>query len=272
MKHPKPSKNTLFLLSMIISLFVINVSADAKKIKIKSIKGTCIISEHITLAQAREKAILEAKKEALRKAGIGEQISSADILETSADNADFEQAFNSISTVELNGEVIDYEIINEVTEKDQFNNLYIQVTLNATVIEYKSQRDLSFNFSLENVQDFYNEGDNLIFRVQPSKEGYMKIFLFEGKEVASQIFPNAYEPDFPFAPDQWVSFPTNPVIEYEMTTKKEREINHLVMVFTKKSIPYTEKVNYKNIIRWIYSIPPDQRAVKYSNFFIVGKD
>jgi hypothetical protein len=253
-------------------IIFINFSANAKKIKIKDVTGTCIISEHITLAQAREKAILEAKKEALRKAGIGEQISSADILETTTDEADFEQAFNSISTVELNGEVIDYEVTNEITEKDQFNNLYIQVTLNATVMEYKNQRDISFNFSLENVQEFYNEGDNLIFRVQPSKEGYMKIFLFEGKELASQIFPNAYEPDSLFAPGQWVSFPTNPIIEYEMATEKEKEVNHLVLVYTKKSIPYTEKVNYKNIIRWIYSIPPDQRAVKYSNFFIVGKD
>jgi len=40
----------------------------------------------------------------------------------------------------------------------------------------------------------------------------------------------------------------------------------------KEDIPYTNDVEYKKIIDWIFSIPPDMRIIKSFGFSVVNED
>ena len=46
----------------------------------------------------------------------------------------------------------------------------------------------------------------------------------------------------------------------------------MVMVFMKEDVPYTKEVEYKEIIDWIFSIPPDMRSIKSFGFSVVQED
>ena len=58
--------NRLAFVCLPICLLVSFNSMSQKKHKVKSVKGEWVISNDITIPQAREKAIVEAKLEALR--------------------------------------------------------------------------------------------------------------------------------------------------------------------------------------------------------------
>lgn len=250
-----------------IALLLFSLHSHAKEVEVKNVKGRAVIA-NITPEQAKEKAIMEAKKEALRKAGISERIVASDVLNTSGSNEEMENTFNSISTVEISGEVIDYIIINETRGQDEFDNFYIEVTIDATVIKYDTKKDHSFDLSIKNIEPFYKSGEPLEFSITPNKSGFLKIFLFDEKKSCTMLFPNDYESNRLFEPNKTTDFPLHPGIEYVLETLQEKETNHLVFVFLKKDIPFHEKISYRNLIRWIYSIPPDQRNVKYYNFII----
>ncbi len=241
-----------------------------EKVTVKQVTGKAII-KNITPEEARQKALRAAKIKALRKAGVSEKITETNVKRVKAQNSDIQKTFNSIATVAISGHVIDYEITHTKKDVDQFNNLYIEVTINATVIKYDREQDPAFEIKVDNIHSVYREGEKLNFTVTSNNPGYLRIFLFEGKQKSTQIFPNQYEKKSFFPADTTISFPKDEMLEYEVTTRKDKETNHLVFVFTKKEIPFMKKVNYKNIINWIYRISPDQRRVKYKNFMIRNK-
>jgi len=260
------------MLIQIVIFCLITPLFAQKEIKVKGIEGSYIISQDITPKQAKEKALEEAKKNALREAGISENISSTNVLATDADKEDMEQVFNEFSSVEINGKVIDWEIISEEKYEDQYGNFVVKVVINADVVKYRKEQDKSFRFKVEGVDEYYLEGDKMHFNFLPFKPGYLKLFYFDADLNCDIIFPNPYEKNRLFEANDTTAFPVSHMIEYEMTTEKEKEINHMVFVFTKKDFPFTEEVNYKNLLRWLYTISPDQRAVQYFSYIIKGND
>lgn len=277
-------KNTLIIL--FLSIVCITNSYSQKTIKVQGVKGECIIS-NITPEQAKEQAIQEAKRAALRKAGVSEIVGTSSLLKTSENKEGIKQLFNEISTVEINGEVLSYTVTNENKRINEFNNIVVEVTLDAEVIKYDKKRDLSFDIKVDGIDEQYKNEQVLVFDFIPNEDGYLKIFNMNDSENIL-IYPysditNKSLNDVPerlFKKNEKVSFPINtnfgnPVTKetgYILSTEKRNEFNHLVFVYTKQNIPFYEKINYRNIISWIYSISPDQRVVKYFGFVITNKD
>jgi len=277
-------KNTLIIL--FLSIVCITNSYSQKTVKVHRVKGECIIS-NITPEQAKEQAIQEAKREALRRAGVSENVGTSSLLKTSENKEGIKQLFNEISTVEINGEVLSYTVTNENKRINEFNNIVVEVTLDAEVIKYDKKRDLSFDIKVDGIDEQYKNEQVLAFEFTPSEDGYLKIFNMNDTENML-IYPysditNKSLNDVPerlFKKNEKVSFPINtnfgnPVTKetgYILSTEKRNEFNHLVFVYTKQNIPFYEKINYRNIISWIYSISPDQRVVKYFGFVITNKD
>ena len=253
---------------LVLFLFMAN-SYCQKEIPVRKIEGEYIISQDITLKEAKEKAFEDAKKKALREAGISENISSTNVLATNAAE-DFEQTFNEFSSVEINGRVVEWEILSEDRHEDEFGNLIQKVVINAVVVKYETEKDPSFNIKIEGIEDYYKEGTNLNFSFLPYKPGYLKLFYFDENLKCDMIFPNLYEKNRIFHALDAVHFPISNMIEYEMVTEKEKEVNHMVFVYTKKNIPFTEKITYKNLLKWLYMVPPEQRVVKYFTYVIKG--
>jgi len=224
------------------------------------------MADNMTPEQTKNKAILEAKKEALLKAGITENISSTYILNISQSSEDFQQIFNSISAIELDGEVKEWELINEKWGVDGSGKPHLEVTINATVIKYKTERDLSFDFKVEGIKVWYYDSTFLEFTFLPYQDGYLRIFLISDNYDAKFLFPNKYEKNKLFHKDIEVQFPLN--VNYRLVAEKKEDTDLLVFVYTKQDIPYKKKENINDILEWIYSIPRDERSIRNFSFVI----
>ena len=267
-----------FILSLSLNSFSQNT------IKVNDVKGECIIS-NITPEQAKQKAIQEAKHEALRLAGVSENVGTTSVLKTKEDKDGFKQLFDEISSVEINGEVLSYSITKENKRINEFNNIVIEVTIDAEVIKYDKKKDLSFDVVTQGIEEYYKNEQVLAFDFTPSADGYLKIFNINDTEniIMYPYFDLSNNrlndvPDRLFKKNEKIRFPINKLFGnpdtketgYILSTEKQTESNHLVFVYTKQNIPFYKSVNYQNIISWIYSISPDQRVVKYYGFLITN--
>lgn len=258
---------TLFI--AFFSLILVPCSVAQKKIDVTSITGTAIVNDDITPRQAKNLALKEAKEEALRKAGIKENISTTNMLSTTQQKKKVKQNFVEISTVELNGAILNYTITDEKRSIDKFNNFKVALTINATVVKYKKKKDPSFEFKVTGINEYYKTGDTLSFKFIPYKNGYLKIFLISN-DTSQIIFPyislaNKQFSDVQnrlFEEDVPVQFPVLTWMRYTLTSYKNREFNQLIFVYTKNNIPFQKKITTSNIHSWIYSIPPDQRVIQ----------
>ncbi len=259
-------KKLHFIFFIFIILFGIHqYSYSQKKIKVKNVKGSCVIS-NITPEEAREKAIQRAKQDALRRAGIGEVVSASNIYNREEINDEFVDFFNSITSTELEGKVTSYEVTHEEKTVDQFDNLIYEVEINATVVKYKSEKDPEFDFKVEGIKQIYDDTEKLRFSFLPYKDGYLRIFLIDDNENSYSIFPNEHEKIRMFQEGVKTEFPIN--VNYTLEAAKPIDNDLLVFVFTKKNIPFKEEENYNNILEWIYSMPRDQRMIQYFPFTI----
>ncbi len=268
-------KKKLHLLGLILFFLMVSkpfavAQKKVKEIKIKEVKGVATGGDLETIDQVTQRAINEAKVEALKRAGIAENISSFSDYFRSEDNESYDELFTSDILSDIRGAVKNVEVLDTKKRFDQSGRLKIEVIINCTVIKYLTEKDMTFDAWVEGVGMFYQNEENLIFTIKPSKDTYLKIFIF-GESEAFQLFPSEYEPSYLLKEGQQHKFPSE-TIDYTLFTHKKSEIHRMVMVFMKEDIPYTKEVEYKEIIDWIFSIPPDMRAIKSFGFSVVQED
>lgn len=68
------NRNNLIGWIFLVICFTASTLHAQKPVKVKGAQGRWQVSEEITLKQAEERAFMEAKKEALRKAGVMENV------------------------------------------------------------------------------------------------------------------------------------------------------------------------------------------------------
>lgn len=264
-------KNNSFFVFFIVFSFSVNLFAQ-KVIEVKGIKGIAYINGDVSPNQAKLQAINEAKLNALKAAGIGENIKSYQLLFSSEDNKDFSQFFSSEIQSELQGAIQSYSVQNQVTVQKNELELYVEVTINASVIKYDVKPDVTFDTNIEGLKAVYNNDDNLSFTLKTTKESYLSIFCISDTD-ATLLFPNSYEKQFKIEPKKEYTFPSK-TMDYQLHTDlKTNETNRLIFVFTKTDVPFI-KMNSDQIttadaiFNWIYSIMPDQRKVEYHTLLI----
>jgi hypothetical protein len=271
-RNLKIAKISLIIVKVSIITFLFQLliipAYGQEEIRVGGAEGFCIIS-NITPEQAQKRALKEAKINALRMAGIPELIHSTDILNLSEHSGDFQQLFNSISSVEIFGAVTNFEIIKEDRFEDDFENWVSYVVINATVQKWEKIADPEFFFNVSGIDNVYRAGEYLEFSVFPSKKGYARIFLFDNDLKADQIFPNDYESNNLLEEGVGYNFPQNPMINYTLTCNNQEEMNNVVFILTKKNIKFLEEINYQSVIEWIYSISPEDRAVSFHSIKIL---
>ncbi len=250
----------------------INAQNKTKEHKIKGATGVAIGGATTTLLQVKQMAINNAKVEALKKAGIEEHINSyTDYFRSESDNK-MEELFTSDVLSNIRGSVRNIE---EVSYNQGFTpeqQIKATVTINCTVIEYITSKDMTYDVEVDGVKPMYKVGDNLEFKATPSQNCYMRAFMFSPTEDFIFI-PNKQEPSFLISAKNEQEFPTRnnngeSIVNYtlEIDGDKNKELNRLVLVFLKKDIPYNGIVAYEDITAWIMTIPPDERVIKSFSF------
>ena len=259
----------LFLILIFLSTKLI-AQEKVKEINLTNIVGKTIGNENESIKQVTERAVNEAKIQALKEAGIEENISSFTDYFQSEHNNNFEELFTTDILSDIRGAVKNIEIVDTDKSFNEFGNVVVAVKINCTVVKYLSNRDLTFDVWVEGVGKFYNNDSKLIFKVKPTKDCYVNIYIFNERE-AYKLFPNEYEQSIRLNANTVYTFPSYKV-DYWLDTQNESEAHRMIMVFTKDKIPYTGKIEYKEIIDWVFSIPPDMRVIKTFGFSVVKEN
>ncbi len=264
-----------FILPMLVMAF----TAGAQEKKTVRAKGVYASSD-FTPEQTKAKAIEEAKRAALLKAGISETVSVTDFNYQFEDNEKFREIFQSISSIETGGEIIVDTILSEKKSFNEFGNMQVEVEIQATVFRYTEKADPTFLFKVEGIDKVYKTEDYLQFLFTPTQNGYLRIFnvtdeetylLYPYKDLVDKRLND--NTDRLFNGNQTIKMPVHPAFSdgyYLEIDKpgKEQEFNILIFIFTRKNIPFIEEVNFTNMMRWIYSIPPDERVMQQVGFII----
>ncbi len=244
-----------------------------KTIDVKGIIGSANISGDVSPNLAKIQALNDAKLNALKAAGIEENINSYQLLFSSQFKNDYSQFFSSDIQSEIQGAVKSYKILSEKIYCKNELEIVCDVTIDATIIKYDTKRDVSFDTNIEGIKGVYNNGDNLNFNVMSTQNCYLTIFNITDAE-AILLYPNLYEKQTKLNGSELYKFPVA-AIDYGLGTDlKKQETNRLIFVFTKTQLPYIkinkEQVTSKEtIFSWIFSIPPDQRNVEYFTLSIL---
>ncbi len=281
-------KYVISVLFIITALIVLSSFGDkTEKIKLENIKGTAVGSEEETPKQIRDKAISAAKLEALNKAGVSENINSFSDLYKVENSNKYEELFTSNILSNINGEVVDVEVINEQKTFTPEGATKITVIINCTVLKYNTKADLSFDAAVEGIEKFYKNDAGMIFTVKPTKDCYIRTFLASAQSPSQMIYPSEHEPNMLFLKDKVYTFPDQTKFEnYNLTTEFKEESYRLIIVLLKEDIPFMEvnkpkksfdkndmgllpEVSYKTVAEWINRIPPDQRQLKIFTFTVV---
>jgi len=266
------------MLFLILLVLIIQDVSGQKKVKVTA-KGS-YASKDMAPDQIREKALVDAKRNALVQAGVAESIAVSDFLYTFEDNQKFQQIFQAFTSTETGGEMI-VDTISESRSTDEFSNFVIEVEIKATVFIHNEKLDPTLNIKLEGIEDTYKNGEYLKFTVTPGTDGYLKIFNVT-EDYNSLLYPHRDEkldilsddPKLILKALQKTTFPVNKYIPDGYTMEitkpdKDKEFNLLIFVFTRENIAFLEDgSDMKKIMEWIYSIPMDKRKVVQVGFVI----
>ena len=261
-------------LAVIFSLLIISTSIFSQEIKhIKGATGRYSITGEVSEEMAKQKALAEAKENALKMAGVSENINAYNMLFKSEIGSKYEEVFMSDKQSEIRGAV--KNIVPQFNKgMDEFKNFFIEVSIEADVILYKTGPDPSFKVAINGIKQGYQNGEKLTFTVTPTMNCFINIFNIYEKEAAL-TYPNNYEKQQYLEGGRTYTFPLNPQIDYPLEkSTKEPEKNKLVFVFTKDKMPYInihgeeQNTSFEDVSSWLFSISPDKRYSQFVSFVI----
>jgi hypothetical protein len=275
------TKTFLILSSLLLlsELLPLNLFAQ-KEIKVTA-RGN-YEARDLTLEEVRNKAIDEAKKNAMVKAGISENVKVSDFLYTFEDDEKFKEIFQSFVSTETGAEIMVEEVKEINRDINEFGNILIEVEISAIIYKHEEKKDPALIIKVEGIKELYLEEDPLDFSLTPSKDGYLKIFNVTD-ETTFILYPYddpAYsylkdDPERIFKKNEKVHFPVNQNMDgYYFgidNESKQKEYNLLIFVFTKEFIPFMEEFKVNNIMKWIYQIPLEDRVVEQYGIVVKRK-
>lgn len=258
---------------LIVWMFLLTLMAAAplyaqKTVKVKGVQGRWQVSDDITLKEAEERAFLEAKKEALRKAGVMENVWSVFGQITQEGGDEFQEAYSQMNVLAIGGMV-------NVTKKEveefwdtSTKSLFKVVTIDA-IVQKDERVDKSYAMEVKGVSSLYKEGDVFTCRLKVyGTDSYLKFFWFDS-DGGALLYPNGYEGNQQLKAGKEYKIPFSNMVDYRMEKRgaSSEKIN-MMFVATKEDIPFTGEVTYQNVLKWVYAIPNDRRCATYEMVLI----
>lgn len=257
-----------------VFITVLSLLSAQGQVKIVTVRaeGKCEISRFITKEQAEQKALQEAKNEALHKAGVDENVWSVFGLISQNDGQEFHQAYSEMSVLAVGGLV---HLTEEPVYTEEYSRSekrrYIVCKIHAEVKKGESV-DKSFQIKVDGIAPVYKDGEPLKFKISSSQDAFVRVFWFN-KAEGSQILPNDYQQKHFVTKGTALSVPsdTDPyIMAIEKKDKRaDTELANIMVVATKKDYPFYEnEVSFQSLLNWIYEIPASDRCTFYDTFDI----
>lgn len=133
-----------------------------------------------------------------------------------------------------------------------------------------SSRTASFSFSLTGLNQSYQNGESLRFSLIAEQDCYYHLFVFDADGV-EQLYPGEYEKRSLYKKGVAYFFPRNQWVVYNVErgnrpARARYEQNILLVVATKKDIPFVGEVTVSSVLRWLKQIPEEMRSEQYFSF------
>lgn len=270
-----------FFIIVLVFLMVGSLSAQRERTVAVTATGSYVGGKYETFAEGQARALQEAKKQALREAGVAENISSTAIVVMGGTGNDFREISSELSRIELEGRV-------RVKEQSDASPVFTKdglvkyaTTIRAEVVLEETEEDLNFRFKTDGLQNTYLSGETMTFTVTPTADCYLRVFLL-GKHPNSnaQIYPlEGVFKDVRMKAGETVPFPPtdrkflyDKPFEYTVEMEDENdnlEQDVLLIVALKKPYPFTETVSYENVIRWLSKIKRNEKCVLWQGVNII---
>lgn len=264
-----------FLLKLYIGICLFScvelVNAQREQTRLVTATGSYVANQNETPAYGKAQALLEAKKQALREAGVLENISSTSIIVMGGSNSEFQEISSELSRIEMEGRI---RVKEQIDMDPVFTNDHLikySITIKAEVVVEEAVEDLNFQFKMDGFKNLYLSGENISFTLTPAMDCYFRIFYFTGKSSENaQIFPiDGIFKDVQFIGGEPVLFPPedtrflfNAPFDYTMEINESKDnIEHgvVLIVALKKPYKYVDEVTYENVIRWLAKIKRNER-------------
>lgn len=252
----------ILLLTVLLMLTAPLYTGYAQNKRVRNITGRCEVTRDISLAQAEERALEDAKINAMRKAGVPERLWSVTGLINEDDGSEFSQVLSRMTTLEVNGLITVKEV--DYSEEMIDGRRYAVATIDADVKIVDTNVDLTFQMKVDGLKNVYGNGEAMSFKVCIyGHDAYLTIFWFDDNG-GSLIYPSEFDSRMQFRKNAEYTFPLNQGIEYVMEKldkSHKMETINFIAVATKRDIPFLEKdITFDSVLKWLYSIPADERA------------
>lgn len=284
-KKRAPEKQSVMIktytISFILLLATLSLTAQRERTATVTATGSYVGGKYETFAEGQARALQEAKKQALREAGVAENISSTAIVVMGGTGNDFREISSELSRIELEGRV---RVKEQSDASPVFTNdglVKYATTIRAEVVLEETEEDLNFRFKTDGLQNTYFSGETLSFTVTPTIDCYLRVFLL-GKHPTgnAQIYPlDGVFKDVRLKAGETVPFPPtdrkflyDKPFEYSVEMENENdnlEQDVLLIVALKKPYPFVEEVTYENVITWLSRIKRNEKRVLWQGVNIV---
>ena len=262
-------------ITIIWFLLILPFLSISQKVKVS---WNTTISDSETYNDALNKAINDAKEEALRKAGVDENISSFTSLSVLEDNESFKEVFNSEIFSNMTGSITKWNFIKGPDKgfDTKSNSPTISFTIEAKVKKYKTKKDPAFKAKVEGIKSSYKNDEQIEFNIKFYQDSYLNVFYISSQE-SSILYPieKHYENKLYNKNDiksiDWIKAETEELAEYGKFLIVITKENYPYINTTKDEGGYLTKTNLDSIMEWLFTIEPDNRD-EYFYEFIISKD
>ena len=254
-------KRVLFLIAILLMTAPAYCGYSQNK-KVRNVTGRCEITRDLSLSQAEQKALEDAKLNAMRKAGVSERLWSVTGLINEDDGSEFSQVLSRMTTLEINGLITVRDVV--YSEEVIDGRRYAVATIDADVKLVDTKVDLTFQMEVNGIKGVYESGENMTFTVKLyGHDAWLRVFWFD-ESGGMLLYPSSYDSDAPLKKDKEYAFPLNPSIDYVMEKldkSHKMETINIIAVATKRNIPFIEDaVTFDSVLKWLYTIPADERT------------
>lgn len=243
---------------------------------------TSVRVENITPKQAEEEAIQRACQLAIEQfAGI-EITGRTTLVETESNDKITMEHFSKLSNQVSHGIILEKEIIEKKAELEWFSE---EVTVLTQIVRLKvkvgkqpGEADPYFSIDANLNKTYFQEGEELILNVIPSKDCYLTILNIMSDENVSTIFPNNYRKDNFVKANQIFKLPDekdkSSGIKFKvgLLPDKEEDTEIIKILATKEPVNIQINSDYKTALEslhnWLISIPQDQIVEFDLQYFI----
>ena len=233
-------------------------------------RGSYVIHEEISEAQACSKAEARAKLDAIQKFN-GEYIASDTFMSCRENNDNIECPMHTFTWSMLDGLISGVRNKTTVATKNLKEERVCKVVLEAKVSTQAEVPDPSFDLEVVLDPAVLREGDTISIAVEPTTKMFLNIFVEDHTHTLTKIFPNRFESNGPVSTKHLIPSTTKYTIRSTYPTglsgNDTQEVIHVLATTGKVSLLDTYTIETFNLK--LLEIPNNQKRYVRKGYRLV---